>query len=332
MFNSHVLEVFAGLCFIFIVVSLFVSTLNEWIAAAFALRAKDLETGLKKLLAEGAKPGPGAPPPPVQNPNASKMAKAILGHPLISNVSPAGLFSKKIIGPSYLSAAVFSRALLDLLVPGEGQPTLDQVRQSVLALQSENPDLGKALLPLVNRAANTLDEARSNLETWFDHAMERVGGRYKRRAHLIMFLIGFAIAVLLNISTINATTQLWNDQSLRQNVLSQAQAISPNVCNQTPADPSRADLVEQTRRENLKCASQLVSRSYAEAGLPIGWSESPLEQFRGAWLTLLVGWFLTALAACLGAPFWFDLLNKTLGLNARLSGAKPKPAGSAAAP
>src|SRR5437899_6526517 len=103
MFNSHVLEVFAGLCFIFIVVSLFVSTLNEWIAAIFSLRAKDLETGLKKLLAEGAKPAQDAPAPATRNPNASKMAEAVLGHPLIHNVSPAGLFSKKISGPSYLS-------------------------------------------------------------------------------------------------------------------------------------------------------------------------------------------------------------------------------------
>jgi hypothetical protein len=41
----------------------------------------------------------------------------------------------------------------------------------------------------------------------------------------------------------------------------------------------------------------------------------------GFW-SRLPGWFITALAASMGAPFWFEMLNK---LNAiRSSGTKPK--------
>jgi hypothetical protein len=285
------------------------------------------------LLSQNAKPAPGAPPAPAQGTDPFQMASALLNHPLIGNVSPTGLLSKKIAGPSYLAASVFSKALVDLLVPGDGQPTLDQLRQSVIALQKQNPDLGKALLPLVNRTASTIDEARSNLETWFDHAMEAVGGRYKRRSQLIMFCLGLAIAVVLNIDTVSATAKLWNDPGVRQNVLNQAQAISPNVCNQAVAKPDDPASVEKARQENLECAAQLVSKSYSESGLPIGWTTDAWNEFfsfRFSTLTSVIGWLLTALAVCLGAPFWFDLLNKTLGLNARLSGAKPKTADSAA--
>src|SRR5262249_40105808 len=98
MFNSHVLEVIAGLCFIFFVVCVFVSAVNEWISALLGLRAKDLETGLKNLLGDDVQ----APPASRTSPQTSAertspaaaaarpqtiptygMATALLAHPLI---------------------------------------------------------------------------------------------------------------------------------------------------------------------------------------------------------------------------------------------------------
>jgi hypothetical protein len=38
----------------------------------------------------------------------------------------------------------------------------------------------------------------------------------------------------------------------------------------------------------------------------------------------VVGWLITGLAVALGAPFWFDLLNKLVNL--RGSGPRPTPA------
>jgi hypothetical protein len=38
-------------------------------------------------------------------------------------------------------------------------------------------------------------------------------------------------------------------------------------------------------------------------------------------LIALVGWFITALAATLGAPFWFDVLNKVMVIRSTV---KPK--------
>ena len=37
----------------------------------------------------------------------------------------------------------------------------------------------------------------------------------------------------------------------------------------------------------------------------------------------ILGWLITALAVSLGAPFWFDLLNRLVKL--RGTGTKPKP-------
>jgi len=67
-------------------------------------------------------------------------------------------------------------------------------------------------------------------------------------------------------------------------------------------------------------------------GLPIGWTygdpKNPTNDpraFRGVdpgnWFLRILGWFITALALSLGAPFWFDLLNKFMVVRATV---KPK--------
>jgi hypothetical protein len=323
MFNSHVLEVIAGLSFIFFVVSVFVSAVNEWIAAVLGLRAKDLETGLKNLLSENLQSA--AVPPAASSPAGSSaaaspaaspfgMATALLTHPLVENVSPIQLLQKKVTGPSYLAASVFSTALIDLLLPAEGERSIAGLRRSVSGL--ENTDLRNALLPLIDRAGDSMDRARRNMEAWYDHAMEHVSGRYKRRAQAIMLLLGLAFAAALNVNTLSATTRLWNDPVLREHIRYQEQSVgaTSNACAGAGSD-----------RSKLKCSAQLVADAYSEAAMPIGWSEEAVHLWdrTPTALTVVLGWFLTALAACLGAPFWFDLLNKTLGLNARLTGARP---------
>ena len=53
-------------------------------------------------------------------------------------------------------------------------------------------------------------------------------------------------------------------------------------------------------------------------GIPIGWSADAFEtNSRGiplpsGWPLKIIGWLITAFAACLGAPFWFDALNKLM--------------------
>jgi len=43
------------------------------------------------------------------------------------------------------------------------------------------------------------------------------------------------------------------------------------------------------------------------------WTEFPK---RDQWLTMILGWLITAFAVSLGAPFWFDLLNKFVNIRA----------------
>lgn len=58
--------------------------------------------------------------------------------------------------------------------------------------------------------------------------------------------------------------------------------------------------------------------------LPLGWDRTNPELFpqnRNSWLLKILGWLLTAVAVSLGAPFWFDLLNKFISVR---GSTKPK--------
>jgi hypothetical protein len=65
-------------------------------------------------------------------------------------------------------------------------------------------------------------------------------------------------------------------------------------------------------------ATTLVSGDINKANqlLAIGWEGGPCKNFD--WYSIF-GWVLTALAISLGAPFWFDLLNKLMKLRSSVS-------------
>lgn len=59
----------------------------------------------------------------------------------------------------------------------------------------------------------------------------------------------------------------------------------------------------------------------SDTKLPLGWEGDSKRYFRDNVIWAVFGWLITALAASLGAPFWFDLLKKAANL--RSSGPNP---------
>ena len=87
--------------------------------------------------------------------------------------------------------------------------------------------------------------------------------------------------------------------------------------------PLRASLVESAKSfvaqpggENRSIKD--VVETISAVSLPIGWSEFPK---RDQLPIIFLGWLITAFAVSLGAPFWFDLLNKFM--NIRSAGKAP---------
>jgi hypothetical protein len=260
---------------------------------------------------------------------------AIFGHPLLQSLQlrtaqgpVVRVFNRMlrrtpsaIRNPSYLSPQMFSRTLLDTLVPdGSGAVSMTAINTTIENLPAELP-ARKSLQTLANRAEGDLTAFERLVEEWYDDQMQRVSGWYKRWAKFVLAGVGLIIAVLANVDTLQITHNLYVDQPIRQAVV--AQADSGALC-QTRPDPA----------SRQACADQELGKLNA-AGLPIWWQGKCLHGniarcFRytdaghtGAWNVIgkLVGWGLTAFAVSFGAPFWFQALSRLGSL--RNSGPPP---------
>src|SRR5262249_21625641 len=74
---------------------------------------------------------------------------------------------------------------------------------------NDNPQLKQMMDGIIERAHGDEEMVRKELASWFDNAMDRVSGVYKRWAQLFSFLFALVFAVLLNISTIEVAQKLW---------------------------------------------------------------------------------------------------------------------------
>lgn len=61
-----------------------------------------------------------------------------------------------------------------------------------------------------------------------------------------------------------------------------------------------------------------VVRQFLDLPVPLGWNRRTLPTTFYGWLLKAVGLLATALAVSLGAPCWYDILRKLLGLRKTL--------------
>ena len=154
----------------------------------------------------------------------------------------------------------------------------------------------KYLIPKMDEETATVElklaEYRENVEAWFDTAMGQATTLYRKYASVIALVLGFIIAVFLIVDSVAIVNHLWRDPTLRQAIVAQAENINPE--------------------ESFSVTS--IQDKLDELSLPVGWNDQTTPKDISGWGLKVLGIFLTGSAASLGAPFWFDVLNKMLGL------------------
>jgi len=321
MFGSTILDVAIGLIFVFLVVSIIITAVSELISSGLKWRAKNLEEGIRNLL----QPNVAKTTTP-----AHEIADKIYSHPLVNSLSrPGGK-------PSYIPSRTFAISLLDALASANAAAPKAKEDLQGFINSIPNEDLKRALNALSEEAGNDLEKLKENIEIWFNNAMDRVSGWYKRRTQVVHLLLGIVFAFGLNVDTFLIAKTLANDSALRDSLVAQAQELAKDK-------PEPGKDAKKEIQERIKQLGGL--------GLAIGWSDQPVEGLREwpGWLpwtkvksladqditwgdlwaqTLrfhFVGWLLTAFAASLGAPFWFDLLNRFMNLRSVGKAPEEKP-------
>lgn len=318
MFGSWVLDVAIGLIVVFILFATICASVREGLEAWMKTRAAFLERGIRELLND--KDGTG-------------LNRHLYEHPLIyplfsgeykastQRTNPSLLDRGKNL-PSYIPAQNFALALMDIVARGpvarlpaaggtaalpatltDGQPlSLDTLRARLGTIA--NGPVERALMNAFDTAEGDLDRARRNIEQWFDSTMERVSGWYRRKTNLVVFLLGLALAAALNIDTLAIAGHLYRNDSSRNALVALAvdAQTNPAVLNGPLTDRIKSSALFDERLQ-----------------LPIGWSRTV---YATPWYLMIAGWLLTAFAATLGAPFWFDVLNKVMTVRSTIASGK----------
>jgi hypothetical protein len=322
MLGSEVLDVAIGVIFVFLLVSLMASAIREGIESWLKTRATHLEKGIRELLYDR---------------DGNGLAQQFFEHPLIYTLYAGDYTVRDVTNawrtgggnmPSYIPSRNFAVALMDLAARGPGNSpstkspatspiSVEMLRQNLSLLPS--PQVRRILLTAIDNAQGDIQKTQAYLEAWYDGAMERVSGWYKRSTQRILFVIGLVIAIVLNVNTMTIVATLYQNKAAREALVGQAQAAvkDPNFTKQSYAD---------------------VKNDINSLPLPIGWSsqkpqtnntpvppESDSEKYK-RYLQTLAGWLLTALAASLGAPFWFDTLSKIMTVRSTLKPQAEAPA------
>jgi hypothetical protein len=281
MLDLPALDVAIGLVFVYFILALICSLTNEGIASFLRWRAKDLERGIKNLLGTDE--------------------ADFRQHPLI-----AGQFDPKRGYPSYLSSRTFATALLGLrYADTQLQGAERTIEESIAAI--EDQELKATLTALYNSAQRDAERFRQSVERWYDDAMERVSGWYRRRVQKVLLVLSLLVAFVLNADSLQLARGLWSDPSVRSALVKQAD-------NQTNASPDAKERKKQFDKLPLPLGWHWTRSKADPQAFPLWWRPYDLA-------SKLIGLLLTAAALTLGAPFWFDTLSKL----ARLRNTGPPP-------
>jgi len=363
------IEVILGLVFVYLLLSLLCTAINEYVSGILNKRGRALFKAVDQLIGD----------PDVQ--------AAFRRHPLISTLCQ----SKRL--PSYIPAQNFALALLGSTdytetrlgatssSPPESPPvsTPPKLEQLFDALMQESPAqvsplvsdpavaslLGSAAVPESVRTTVTgavagverdVQKLQNAVEVWFNNAMDRVSGTYKRYTQIALLLIGLVVSILLNADTLHIWQTLSTNDQAREALVQRAIAFNAAARDTTPGDTTAAAdttcaaatgeaaaraVAKAAAGQRLTCGEALAVVKISKAQLDstqlaLGWTDAELETIgvatqgadgklspvpwpwkwtRAIWPKLL-GLLLTAIAISLGAPFWFDMLNKIINIRA----------------
>ena len=281
-----------GLSSIYLLVSLFVATIQELTAQVLALRARYLRVGIANLLNDGAS---------ALGVLGARTIKAPLVDQFFANPLIEALRSNRpgrTSDPSYLSRQTFTSIALQIAgVIGQASP--NEIVQAAKTLKNNSgAPLAQAIAIFAEEAGGDLNKLQSRLGDWFDEAMDRVGGAYKRWTQIATIIIGIGFAAALNVDSI-AIAQ-WLIQSPEQ---------AATLANLNEKLPSKISVDDPELRAQLLQAID-------QTKVPFGWEsqKKTSELTTGGWLLLVTGWILTGLAASLGSAFWFDTLKRFVSI------------------
>ncbi len=349
MSSFPILDLVIGMIFIFFLLSIICSSAVELWLSIRQTRAKILAEWLRAIFNLQALDAHGVP---MVNERGKPVStgQAIMDHCMITALSSQGKSN------SYLSAENFVTGLLDKISVADPATnaeaalqkkqfgfvpppeSLDEYIIRIKQTKTISAELQRTILLFAFEAkkattaaqasaanlpagtttsatpAGELDEFRTRLQNWYDMNASRLTGTMKRKALPATIIVAIALTLSVNADTIAISKYLYDNREVAKTLADNAANSIDRLNDRMKNDQAQAS--QATGDINKLRADIDTFKAVIPAGLPLGWQQPPKP-----WRQHLPGWIASIFAIVLGAPFWFDLLNKLVNLR----NTRPKP-------
>lgn len=341
MSGFGILDLVIGVIFIYFLLSIICSSAVELFLSFRRTRAKVIAKWLRTVFDMEAIDSHGAPMLK-SNGKPKTLGEAIMDHCMTTALTKEG------VSTAYISAQNFVSALLDKITISASSEKSDDnvllppenIEQYIAAIKQSkviSGELKRVILAFAYQAKaseplrqnvttdkpgsiqSRMDDFRIRLEHWYDLNADRLTGTFKRtKVWPLNILLAIIVTITINVDSVAITRYLYYHKEEAKEFADNAERTIENYkerLTQTSGE-SNPDLDQNTARLKADVDSLL---STVPEDLPLGWTSND----KTTWKTHIVGWIATILAIIMGAPFWFDLLNKVSNL--RATGPKPDP-------
>lgn len=338
MTSFPILDLIAGLIFIYFLLALINNSCIELYSGFIGLRSEVLTHWIKKTFGD--------------------VAGKITDHVLLNGMSSPGKSAH------YMNAKSFAKTIAELVYTSakESAENKDTITTSSFEITNLNDAITKSAFPpeiktllrsfiaktsaqkKMNAAVSDVDHFEEQIEQWFNAIMERLTGHYKRKTVWYTFVFASIITVALNIDSLQLASYLYSNPDARLKLAHAAYTASQDSSyikkvsalqqkmTALAKDSATTDSVHQVAHSLNDLVNQMKNQKAAmdtavasmNLYIPIGWPDKEYAQYRKqsgeCWYVLkkLGGLIMTILAICLGAPFWFDVLSKVANLRSSL--------------
>jgi hypothetical protein len=292
MFNSIALDVVIGMVMIYLLYSLLTSILAEMISSWLGIRSRVLRRAIERMLNDGYQVDYAAG---YRNRLWRSAGEFFLRENIAFNDSFAGKFydypavkymsekPRKWFSPSkasYLTKETFAQTVIHLLRgKGSGNSDMEKIafclKFNSLHIQ---PQTLSYLRNLLTDAGGDVSVFTLSLQNWFEETMQRTTGWYKRKNRLILFAVGFLIAVSFNVDSIKIVCLLSKDNDARGQLVNMGIATAKDTTQFKNFVDQNGDTVHS--RAVLDSGFVRVTKDITEANhiLGLGWNVPNTKQ------------------------------------------------------
>ena len=312
MSGLEMLDAFIGLVGIYLTLSLLVTAIGEGISQALGLRGRNLRQVILGLIGKTG----------TEDFYAHPRIRQLMQYDDSMSFYQKTKFKLGFAWPSYIPADIAVEVLLELQL---GTP-LSQLRQSPLEIrnrlaQLENTNTKTALLLFWEQAEADSQKFQLLVQDWFNDRGDRAVGWFKRRLGGLQLVIGLVVAVGMNVDSIDLYQKLYADPVARQQALQLAERLAKEPGLEKELCPAGKETCVPIKnmKEQLSTISPIIGHAQ-NSKYKCEKSENCVKQFWVKYidycpgLTTWFGYLLTAFALSLGAPFWFDILQKLMAV------------------